>query len=52
MKQLVRDVKRIKNGVITHVFTGTDDECHEWIFNRTDFPEAGYTIGNPYYIEV
>lgn len=52
MKQLVWDVWRLCQGIMEPRFTGTEQQCRDWISHRGDTGRASYTIENPHYIEV
>lgn len=41
------DVYRNCDGISEHRFTGTAQECKEWIKHRGDTGRAYYTIENP-----
>jgi uncharacterized protein YjbI with pentapeptide repeats len=51
MKQKVYDVYRNCNGMSEQRFSGTEEECRQWIANRGDTGRAYYSMENPRLVE-
>lgn len=52
MKIKVYDVYRFCNGISEHRFTGTNDECWDYVFHRGDTSRATYSIENGHEVEI
>ena len=52
MKQKVYDVYRNCDVISEPRFTGTEQQCKEWIEHRGDTGRAYYSIENPHIIEI
>ena len=48
MKQFLFDVFRTFDGTRVRMFTGTREDCLEWIGRRDDVGVAYYSIENPH----
>ena len=52
MKQIIYNVYRFCSGISEHRFSGTKEQCRQYVFSRGDTNKAYYTIEEPHEIEI